>query len=80
MLRIYLHLPAMSSWLYADDTSAIATSCQASLLVRCLGTYLSELVLWLRKWRIAINVLTGPAMLFAKGSRHATAGFRTAGR
>jgi len=69
MLRIYLRLPAMSSWLYADDTPAIATSHQASLLVRYLGTYLSELVLWVRKWRIAINVSKGPAMLFAKGGR-----------
>jgi hypothetical protein len=64
-----LCLPATSSWLFADDTLAIATSSEATLLVKYLGTYHSDLVLWLRKWRIAINVSKGSAMLFARAGR-----------
>jgi hypothetical protein len=51
----------MPSWLYADNMPTIATSRQATLLI--------DLVLWPRKWRIAINVLKGSAMLFAKAGR-----------
>jgi retron-type reverse transcriptase len=42
--------------LYADDTAVIATSRKPALLVSYLETYLAELELWLRKWRLAINV------------------------
>jgi hypothetical protein len=42
--------------LYADDTAVIATSRKPALLVSYLESYLAELVLWLRRWRIAINV------------------------
>jgi hypothetical protein len=69
MLGICLRLPATSSSLYTDDMPTIATSRQAMLLVKYLGRYLIDLVLWPRKWRIAINVLKGSAMLFAKAGR-----------
>jgi hypothetical protein len=42
--------------LYADDTALIATSRSTLLLVSYLETYLNRLELWLRDWRIAINV------------------------
>jgi hypothetical protein len=42
--------------LYADDTALIATFRSPLLLVSYLETYLNTLELWLRDWRIAINV------------------------
>jgi hypothetical protein len=53
--------------LYADDTAVIATSRKPALLVSYLESYLADLELWLRKWRIAINVLKSMAMLFTRG-------------
>jgi hypothetical protein len=50
--------------LYADDTAVIATSRKPALLVSYLESYLAVLELWLRKWRIAINVSKSMAMLF----------------
>jgi hypothetical protein len=48
---------------YADDTALIATSGSLSLLVVCLEAHLGILELWLRDWRIAINVSEGTAVL-----------------
>jgi hypothetical protein len=45
---------------YADDPS---------LLVGYLEAYLDRLELWLRNWRIAINVPKSTAVLFAKAAR-----------
>jgi hypothetical protein len=55
--------------LYADDTALIATSRSPLLLVSYLETYLNRLELWLRDWRIAINVSKSTAVLFAKTTR-----------
>jgi hypothetical protein len=55
--------------LYADDTALTATSRSPLLLVSYLETYLNRLELWLRDWRIAINVSKSTAMLFAKTTR-----------
>ena len=55
--------------LYAEDTAAIATSCQPALLVTYLETYFSDLERWLSEWRIVINVPKGSAMFFAKTGR-----------
>ena len=41
---------------YADDTALVVTSKHPALLVKFLETHLSELEIWLREWRIAINV------------------------
>jgi hypothetical protein len=54
---------------YADDTALIATSRDPSLLVSYLEAYLGRLALWLRSWRIAINVSNSTAVLFAKVAR-----------
>jgi hypothetical protein len=53
--------------LYADDTAVIATSRKPALLVSYLELYLADLKLWLRKWRIAVNVSKSMAMLFTRG-------------
>jgi hypothetical protein len=50
---------------YADDTAVIATSRKPVLLVSHLESYVADLELWLRKWRIAINVKS-MAMLFTR--------------
>jgi hypothetical protein len=39
------------------------------LLVRYVETSLNRLELWLRDWRIAINILKSTAVLFAKPTR-----------
>jgi hypothetical protein len=52
--------------LYADDTAVIATSRKPALLVSYLELYLVYLELWLRKWRIAINVSKSMAMIFTR--------------
>ena len=49
---------------YADDTTLVATSKHAALLVKYLETHLSELEIWLREWRIAIIVGKSAAVLF----------------
>ena len=41
---------------YADDTALVATA--------LLETQLSELEIWLREWRIAINVGKSAAVIF----------------
>jgi hypothetical protein len=56
---------------YADDTALIATSRDQSLLVGYLEAYLGRLELWLRSWRMAINVSNSTAVLFAKAARSA---------
>jgi hypothetical protein len=56
---------------HADDTAVIATSGDPSLLVGYLEAYLGRLELWLRSWRIAINVSKSTAVLFAKTARSA---------
>jgi hypothetical protein len=50
--------------LYADGTVVIATSRKPALLVSYLESYLADLKLCLRKWRIAINVSKSMAILF----------------
>jgi hypothetical protein len=55
--------------LYADNTAYIATFRSPLLLVSYLETYLNRLQLWLRDWRIAINVSKNTAVLFAKTTR-----------
>ena len=42
----------------------VATSKHPALLVKYLETHLSELEIWLREWRIAINVGKSAAVLF----------------
>jgi hypothetical protein len=54
---------------YADDTALVATSRSPSLLVGYLEAYLGGLELWLRDWRIAINVSKSIAVLFVKTAR-----------
>jgi hypothetical protein len=49
----------------------LATSRDPSLLVGYLEAYLGRLELWLRSWRIAINVSKSTAVLFAKTARSA---------
>jgi hypothetical protein len=39
------------------------------LLVKHLEAYVSVLERWLREWRLAINVLKGTAMIFARAGR-----------
>jgi hypothetical protein len=56
---------------YADDTALIATSSDPSLLVGYLEAYLGRLELWIRSWRIAINVSKSMALLFLKTERSA---------
>jgi hypothetical protein len=56
---------------YADDTALTATSRDPSLPVGYLEAYLGRLELWLRNWRIAINVSKSTAVLFAKTARSA---------
>jgi hypothetical protein len=46
----------------------MATSRDPSLLVGYLEAYLGTLELWLRNWRIAINVSKSTAVPFAKAS------------
>jgi hypothetical protein len=50
----------------ADDTAVIATFRKPALLVSLLESYLAELELWLRKWRITMNVSKSMAMLFTR--------------
>jgi hypothetical protein len=52
--------------LYADDTAVITTSRKPALLVSYPESYLAEIELWLRKWRIAIIVSKSMAMLFTR--------------
>ena len=47
--------------LYAEDTAVIAMFLWQALLIKYLGTYLSDLEWWLSKW--------STAMLFAKAGR-----------
>jgi hypothetical protein len=56
---------------YADDTAVITTSRYPSLVFGYLEAYLVRLELWLRSWRIAINVSKSMAVLFAKTARSA---------
>ena len=49
---------------YAGDTALVATSKQPQLLLKYLETYLTELEIWLRDWRIAINVDKSAAVFF----------------
>jgi hypothetical protein len=55
--------------LYADDTAVIATSRKPTLLVSYLESYLNDLQRWLSEWRIAINVSTSTAIIFARAGR-----------
>ena len=48
---------------YADNNALVATSKHPALLVKYLETHLSKLEIWLREWRIAINVGKSAAVL-----------------
>jgi hypothetical protein len=52
--------------LYACYTAVIATSRKPALLLSYLESYLVDLELWIRKWRIAINVSKSMATLFTR--------------
>jgi hypothetical protein len=54
---------------YADDTALGATYRSLSLLVCYLEANLCRLGLWLRDWRIAINVSKSSAVLSGKDAR-----------
>jgi hypothetical protein len=54
---------------YADDTALVATSRSPSILVGYLEAYLGRLEVWLRDWRIAINVSKSTAVLHVKAAR-----------
>jgi hypothetical protein len=54
---------------YADDTGITATSRKPTLLVSYLESYLNNLQWWFSKWRIAINVSTSTAIIFARAGR-----------
>jgi len=54
---------------HAGDTTVIAVSRQAMLLVKYLETCFSDLEQWLREWSLAINVKKSFAVLFAKAGR-----------
>jgi hypothetical protein len=54
---------------YADDTALMATYREPTLLVGYLEAYLGRLELWLRYWRVAVNVSKSTAVLFAKAAR-----------
>jgi hypothetical protein len=54
---------------YTDYTALIATSSSPSLVVDYLEACLGRLLLWLRDWRLAINVSKSTAVLFAKAAR-----------
>jgi len=69
LLSLYVQdIPTLSHHIelaqYADDTALVATSKQPQLLLKYLETYLSELEICLRDWRIAINVDKSAAVLF----------------
>ena len=52
--------------LYAEHTAIIATSRTPALLVSYLESYFADLELWLRKWRITMNVSKSIAILFTR--------------
>jgi hypothetical protein len=54
---------------YADDMALVATSRSPSLLVGYLEACLSRLELWIRDWRIAINISKSTAVLFVKAAK-----------
>jgi len=56
--------------LYADDTAIMATFRKPVLLVSYQKSYLGYPELWLREWRIAMNVSKSTLMFFANVSRH----------
>ena len=48
------------------ETAVLTTSRKPALLVSYLESYLADLELWLRKWRIAINVSKSMAMFVTR--------------
>jgi hypothetical protein len=50
---------------YADATAIIATSRKPTLFVSYLESHLNDLQWWPSEWRIAINVSTSSAIIFA---------------
>jgi hypothetical protein len=63
------HIDYVELALYVDDTVIIATYRNPTLLVSYIYTYLSNLQLWLTKWRIAINVSKRLPIIFAIARR-----------
>ena len=53
---------------YADDTALVAMSKLPAHLIKYLETHLADLEIWLREWRIAINVGKSSAALLT--TRH----------
>jgi hypothetical protein len=61
LFSLYVNdLPTPSSYVelaqYADDTALIAMSRDPSLLIGYLEACLGRLEVWLRNWRMAVNV------------------------
>jgi hypothetical protein len=73
LFSLYVNMPSLSRHvelaLYADYSALTATSCSPLLLHKYLDTYLNRLELWIRDWRIAINVSNSTSVLFAKTMR-----------
>jgi hypothetical protein len=55
---------------YTDETAIISTSCNPTLLVIYLESYLKHLQRWLSERRIAMNVSKITVICFARGRRH----------
>ena len=49
---------------YTDNTALVVTLKQLAFLVRYLETHLADVEIWLRDWRIAINVVKRVAVPF----------------
>ncbi|GFV63990.1 RNA-directed DNA polymerase from mobile element jockey [Trichonephila clavipes] len=58
--------PSVSVCLFADDAAILCNSTTADQAVRTTQAYLSQLEIWLIKWRIAINTEKNNAIVFRK--------------
>ncbi|GFU01177.1 probable RNA-directed DNA polymerase from transposon X-element [Trichonephila clavipes] len=58
--------PSVSVCLFADDAAILCNSITPDQAVRTLQAYLSQLEIWLTKWRISINTEKTNAILFRK--------------
>jgi hypothetical protein len=74
LFSVYLNdIPAPSCHIelaqYVDNMALIAVSRSQLLFTDYLEAYLGRLELWLRDWRIAINILKSTIVLFVKAIR-----------
>ncbi|GFU95893.1 RNA-directed DNA polymerase from mobile element jockey [Trichonephila clavipes] len=58
--------PSVSVCLFADDAAILCNSTTADQAVRTSQAYLSQLEIWLTKWRISINTEKTNAIIFRK--------------